>query len=93
MLLLAVETRDFAQPLLVLMLPVCLIVMPDAAHMHTPGALGLVNDMISRCLLQSHTCAVLVGGAVRCWGSNSAGQVMLLVFVLRCRDALAVCLI
>ena len=67
--------------------------MPDAAHMHTPVALGLVNDMISRCLLQYHTCAVLVGGAVRCWGYNSNGQVMLLGFVLRCRDALAVCLI
>ena len=67
--------------------------MPDAAHMHTPVALGLVNGMISRCLLQSHTCAVLVGGAVRCWGRNDYGQVMLLGFVLRCRDALAVFLI
>jgi hypothetical protein len=61
--------------------------------MHTAVALGLVNDMISRCVLQSHTCAVLVGGAVRCWGYNNNGQVMLLVFGLIFRDALAVCLI
>ena len=68
-------------------------VMPDAARMPVPVALGLVNDMISRCLLQYHTCAVLVGGAVRCWGLNSVGQVMLLVFGLILGDALAVCLI
>ncbi len=55
--------------------------MPDAAHMHAPVALGLVNDKISRCLLQLYTCAVLVGGAVRCWGYNFYGQVMLLGFV------------
>jgi hypothetical protein len=29
-------------------------------------------------MIQSHTCAVLVGGAVRCWGRNDYGQVMLL---------------
>jgi hypothetical protein len=28
--------------------------------------------------MQYHTCAVLVGGAVRCWGYNQHGQVMLL---------------
>ena len=69
--------------------------MPDAARMRTAVALGLVNenDMISRCLLQSHTCAVLVGGAVRCWGRNDYGQVMLLVSGLILGDALAVCLI
>ena len=33
---------------------------------------------MSRFVIQSHTCAVLVGGAVRCWGYNINGQVMLL---------------
>ena len=67
--------------------------MPDAARMHAAVTLGLVNDMISRCVLQSHTCAVLVGGAVRCCGKNDNGQVMLLGFGLIFRDALAVRLI
>jgi hypothetical protein len=37
-----------------------------------------VHSIISRFVIQSHTCAVLVGGAVRCWGLNEYGQVMLL---------------
>jgi hypothetical protein len=41
-------------------------------------ALWVVHSIISRCVIQSHTCAVLVGGAVRCWGYNEYGQVMLL---------------
>ena len=32
-------------------------------------------------MTQSHTCDVLVGEAVRCWGRNSYGQVMLFALV------------
>jgi hypothetical protein len=39
-----------------------------------------VHSIISRSVMQEHTCAVLVDGAARCWGNNQFGQVMLLEF-------------
>jgi hypothetical protein len=56
--------------------------MPDAARLHAccNASLGR-RRVVLRFSMQSHTCAVLVGGAVRCWGSNQFGQVMLCVFV------------
>jgi hypothetical protein len=45
----------------------------------------VLDGVDSRFSMQSHTCAVLVGGAVRCWGHNQNGQVMLCVFVFDSR--------
>jgi hypothetical protein len=43
----------------------------------TPVEDCALHVIISRCVMQLHSCAVLVGGAVRCWGYNYYGQVML----------------
>ncbi len=46
----------------------------------------VLDGVGSRFSMQSHTCAVLVGGAVRCWGLNDYyGQVTLCVFVFDSR--------
>jgi hypothetical protein len=37
---------------------------------------SMVLDMGLTCFEQYHSCAVLVGGAVKCWGNNLDGQVM-----------------
>jgi hypothetical protein len=57
--------------------------MPDVARKckRAPVAMRVLDGVDSRFAMQSHTCAVLVGGAVRCWGHNENGQVMLCVFV------------
>ncbi len=39
------------------------------------GAAWIGDD--SLVVFQAHSCAVLSGGAVRCWGRNELGQVML----------------
>ncbi|HEY3381090.1 MAG TPA: IPT/TIG domain-containing protein [Vicinamibacterales bacterium] len=36
---------------------------------------GLVSGVISVSLGSNHTCATLTGGALKCWGSNSSGQI------------------
>jgi hypothetical protein len=79
--LLVVQTLCY-QSLLVFVLLVSFFswwcMMPDAARKCMLNELWDVHSIISRCVIQSHTCAVLVGGAVRCWGYNEYGQVMLL---------------
>ena len=57
--------------------------MPDAARKAKRAhvAMRVLDGVVSRFAMQSHTCAVLVGGAVRCWGDNAYGQVMLCEFV------------
>ena len=37
----------------------------------------LLHVITSRCVMQYHSCALLLSGAVRCWGYNGNGQVML----------------
>jgi hypothetical protein len=62
--------------------------MPDAARKckrSLPVAMRVLDGVDSRFAMQSRTCAVLVGGAVRCWGYNYNGQVMLCVFVFDSR--------
>ena len=39
--------------------------------------LSVVCGITSCYVMQHHTCAVLVGWAARCWGSNDNGQVRL----------------
>jgi alpha-tubulin suppressor-like RCC1 family protein len=38
-------------------------------------ALGLKSEVTALAAGRGHACALLAGGAVRCWGSNFAGQV------------------
>ena len=40
----------------------------------TPQPVSLGAPVTAIAAGQSHTCALLVGGAVRCWGSNASGQ-------------------
>jgi hypothetical protein len=62
--------------------------MSDAARKckrSLPVEMRVLDGVDSRFAMQSHTCAVLVGGAVRCWGNSNYGQVMLCVFVFDSR--------
>ena len=45
--------------------------------MCTPVELCALHVIISRCVMQYHSCALLLSGAVQCWGLNANGQVML----------------
>ncbi len=45
------------------------------------GAMRELGAILTRCL-QHHSCAVLSGGSLRCWGWNHAGQVMLVAAFL-----------
>ena len=47
----------------------------------TPAdVVGLVSGVVSIAVGDGHSCALLIGGAVKCWGSNWRGRVMLLLF-------------
>jgi hypothetical protein len=46
---------------------------------------SMVLDVGLTCFEQYHSCAVLVGGAVKCWGNNGGGQVMSsIIFLFLC---------
>src|SRR5690606_38484965 len=46
----------------------------DDEHPATAGDVNLGGDVTQLAAGSDHTCAVLKGGWVRCWGSNSAGR-------------------
>ncbi len=45
-------------------------------HQLTPATLPPPSgvSVLSIALGDSHTCAIAIGGSVKCWGSNNAGQ-------------------
>jgi hypothetical protein len=48
--------------------------LPDADHPAPVAVTGLGGAAISVATGYGHTCVVLSGGAVQCWGDNSSGQ-------------------
>jgi alpha-tubulin suppressor-like RCC1 family protein len=52
------------------------------ARLTPVDVVGLGSGAVSIAVGDGHSCALLIGGAVKCWGSNWRGRVMLLVFFL-----------
>ncbi len=48
--------------------------LANASGSPVPGAVTGINNAIAASAGQNHTCAVLGGGTVQCWGLNSGGQ-------------------
>lgn len=44
------------------------------AHRSVPSPVVVIDDALQVAAGTDHTCAVLAGGTVQCWGQNSAGQ-------------------